>query len=232
MGEHHCRERLGKEAPRGFAVLRPIRVTLMNVSEETFFELSAPAFPWEPERGTARTLVLSRYIYIEAEDFKKGDPPEGFRRLAVGHTVGLKYAGLLTCTGMTTDSSGAITLEAEYSHTRSHKPRANLHWLSARPGSEPSRAEVRLYEDLFLADEPGKRSTSFLNDLNPCSEIVELEVMIEPGLTEHPTYTAFEFERLGYFVIDRDSTPKTPVFNRIFPLRTSEGSTVSHLAGS
>merc|ERR1712150_192475 len=163
--EHHCRERLSNEAPRGFAVLRPIHVTLINISGDTCFEVSAPSFPWEPDRGTPRTLVLSRHVYIEAEDFCEGDPTDGFRRLAVGRTVGLKYAGVMTCTGMTKDPSGNIVLEAEYSHDRACKPKANLHWLSARPGEKLPKTEVRLYEDLFLVDEP--RKDSFLDEINP-----------------------------------------------------------------
>lgn len=152
----------------------------------------------------------------------------------------MKYAGLITCTKVSKDASGGITLEAEYCHDRAFKPLTNLHWLSGVPGDGPLAAEVRIYEDLFTVEEPGKEKKSkkvkkeerknknskkekvlksFLDDINPCSEIKMLGALVGSDLKGHPAGTTFEFERLGYFVVDKDSTPGNLIFNRVCPLK-------------
>merc|ERR1712232_825237 len=200
---------------------------LVNVPNGTCYTVHAPSFPLEPEKGTTRCMSLSNIIYIDAADFREVDDCSDFRGLCMGRTIGLKYAGLITCTGVAKDVSGELVLEAKYCHDRTLRPASNIHWLSSGLGSEPLVAEVRVYEELFSKDEPGKRSKEtskstskedlFLDDVNPLSETKILGALMAPELKGCPVGTAFEFERLGYFVVDKDSMPRNLVFNRVCP---------------
>lgn len=221
--EHHARLYHDAHAPRAFAVLRPLQVTLTNVPADFCEEETAPCFPKDASRG-ARTFHLSRTLFIEESDFREDDH-KSFFGLAPGKTVGLRYAGLVTCTGFSKDASGRVVgVEATYSADRTSKPKGNLHFVSSRPGEAPVRAEVRLYEDLFLDDFPGAATGDFLADLNPASEVVVTDAVIEPGLVGGAFLDAYQFERLGYFVVDKDATPERMVFNRVVTLRESADS--------
>merc|ERR1712110_760266 len=109
---------------------------------------------------------LSNTIYIDAADFREVEGCADFRGLTLGGTIGLKYAGLITCKGVMEDASGELVLEAEYCHERTLKPASNIHWLSSAPGAESLVAEVRVYDELFSKDEPGKRSKTISNSIS------------------------------------------------------------------
>jgi len=218
--EHHARAYHDACAPRALAVLRPLRVVLTNLSPSDFHAVEAPVMPKDPSAGT-RTLPLSRVLYIEESDFRDADE-RSFFGLAPGKTVGLRYAGLITCDDVVRDASGAVTeVRATYSAERTSKPKGNLHWVSSPAGEEPVRAEVRLYSDLFSEDFPGERTGNFMDDLCADSEEVVGGAMVEPGMLSAPPLQAFQCERLGYFVVDPDTTDGRLVLNRTVTLRES-----------
>jgi glutaminyl-tRNA synthetase len=219
--EFHVRTFYDSHAARAFAVLEPLRVEITNLGEGECFTVEAPVMPKDDSKGT-RTMHLSKFMYVERSDFREEDD-KSFFGLAPHKTVGLRYAGLLTCTGVHKNARGDVTgLSATYRHERDSKPKGNLHWVSSAPGSEPARAEVRLYEDLFTTNFPGEATGNFLDDLNPHSERTLKGAVIEPSLDGAPTLAAFQFERLGFFVVDQDSSSSTGmVFNRTVTLRES-----------
>jgi glutaminyl-tRNA synthetase len=220
--EHCLREDLNRRAPRRLAVLRPLPLVLENYPEDREEELEALNNPEDPALGTRR-LPFSRVAYVERDDFLE-DPPRGFHRLAPGREVRLRYAYLVTCTGLRRDpaSGEVVELRGRYDPaTRGgdapdgRKVRGTLHWLSARHAVP---AEVRLYEPLFRAEEPD--AVPDLRDaLNPVSLAVLPGAWVEPGLAGAPVGTRYQFERLGYFCADPDSRPERPVFNRAVALR-------------
>ncbi len=221
MLEHCVRDVLNREARRGFAVLRPLKVVLENYPEGQAEELEAINNPEDPEAGT-RTVRFSRELYIEREDFME-DPPRKFYRLAPGREVRLRYAYFITCREVVKDESGEVVeLRCTYDPaTRGgdapdgRRPKATLHWVSA---AHAVPAEVRLYEHLFTRPDPGADG-DILADLNPKSLEVLEGCVLEPGLAEVPVGETVQFERLGYFCADPDSTPGRPVFNRTVTLR-------------
>jgi glutaminyl-tRNA synthetase len=215
------RDVLNQESRRGFAVLRPLKVVLENFPEDGVEELEAVNNPEDPRAGT-RTVRFSRELYIEREDFME-DPPRKFYRLAPGREVRLRYAYFITCREVVKDEAGEVVeLRCTYDPaTRGgdapdgRRPKATLHWVSA---AHAVPAEVRLYEHLFIRPDPGADG-DFAADLNPKSlEVVE-GCLLEPGLAEVPVGETVQFERLGYFCADPDSTPGRPVFNRTVTLR-------------
>jgi glutaminyl-tRNA synthetase len=221
MLEHCVRDVLNREARRGFAVLRPLKVVLENYPEGQVEELEAVNNPEDPEAGT-RTVRFSRELYIEREDFME-DPPRKFYRLAPGREVRLRYAYFITCREVVKDEAGEV-VELRCTHdpaTRGgdapdgRRPKATLHWVSA---AHAVPAEVRLYEHLFTRPDPGADG-DFVADLNPKSLEALEGCLLEPGLAEVPVGETVQFERLGYFCADPDSTPGHPVFNRTVTLR-------------
>jgi glutaminyl-tRNA synthetase len=222
--EHAVREDLNAHALRVMAVLRPLRLVIENYPEGKTEDVDVINNPEDASAGT-RKVPFSRVLYIERDDFRE-DPPKKFFRLAVGREVRLRCAYFITCTGVTKDpSTGEITeLSCTYDPaTRGgdapdgRKVKATLHWVSARHAID---AEVRLYDRLFNAEEPGS-SKDYRADLNPASLEVVPDCKVEPSLAPATPGSRFQFERIGYFCVDRDSTPSRPVFNRTVTLKDS-----------
>ncbi len=220
--EHAVREDLNLRAPRVMAVLRPLRVVLENYPEGQTEEFEVLVNPEDAAAGT-RQLPFSRVLYIERDDFRE-DPPKKFFRLAPGREVRLRGAFLITCTGVVKDPvSGEITeLRCSYdpatrggSTPDGRKVKSTLHWVSAPHALD---AEVRLYNRLFLSEDPGA-SGDCRADLNPASLEVLTDCKLEPGVAGAPPGTRYQFERLGYFCVDRDSRPDRLVFNRTVTLK-------------
>jgi len=223
--EHCLREDLNRRAPRVMAVLRPLKVVLINYPEGQVEEIEAINNPEDPAAGTRR-VPFSRELYIEQDDFRE-DPPRQFYRLAPGREVRLRYAYFIKCVDVVKDpGTGEVTeLHCTYDPaTRGgdapdgRKVKATLHWVSA-PHAVP--AEVRLYENLFTTPDPGDvpEGQDFTVNINPNSLEVLTTCRVEPSLARAPVGSRYQFERLGYFCVDPDSTPGHLVFNRTVPLR-------------
>ena len=222
--EHCLREDLNKRAPRVMGVLRPLKVIIDNYPEGQVEELEAVNNPEDPSAGT-RKIPFSRVLYIEQEDFRE-NPPKKFYRLAPGQEVRLRYAYFITCTGVVKDKSGHVTeLRCTYDPaTRGgdapdgRKVKATLHWVSADHSLE---AEVRLYDTLFIKPDPSdvEEGKDYKEYLNPNSLETLTSCRVEPSLSGSKPQDRFQFERLGYFCVDPDSTEKRLVFNRTAGLR-------------
>jgi glutaminyl-tRNA synthetase len=223
--EHAIREDLNRRAPRVMAVLRPLRVVIENYAEERSEELDAVNNPENAAAGT-RKVPFSRVLYIERDDFRE-DPPKQFFRLAPGREVRLRYAYFIKCVGVVKDpSSGEITeLRCTYDPaTRGgdspdgRKVKATLHWVSAE---HAIGAEIRLYDHLFGKPDPEEvqEGQDFFANLNPNSLERRVDCRVEPSLRGAAPGERFQFERLGYFCVDPDSTRDRLVFNRTVTLR-------------
>ncbi len=222
--EYCVREDLNKRAPRVMAVLRPLRVVITNYPETQTDELEAINNPEDPDAGT-RKVPFSKIIYIERDDFME-DPPKKFFRLAPGREVRLRYAYFITCRDVVRDESGAINeLHCTYDpETRGgdapdgRKVKATLHWVSE---AHALAAEVRLYDHLFNTEDPDNSGdgADFRTCLNPDSMTVLDGCLVEPSLSGAGPGSGFQFERLGYFSVDPDSSDERPVFNRTVTLR-------------
>lgn len=221
--EYCIREDLNKGAPRVMAVLRPLRVVIENYPEGQAEELEAVNNPEDPGMGS-RKVPFSRVLYIEQDDFRE-DPPKQFFRLAPGREVRLRYAYFITCVGVVKDEHTGEVVELRCTYdpaTRGgdapdgRKVKATLHWVSA---DHALKAEVRLYDYLFAKATPGEESGDFKTDINPNSLEILKNCFVEPGLAGAGTGSRYQFERLGYFCIDRDSSGSKLVFNRIVTLK-------------
>jgi glutaminyl-tRNA synthetase len=224
--EHCVREDLNRRAPRAMAVLRPLRVVLTNYPEDRSEDMDVVNNPEDPSAGT-RKVPFSRVVYIERDDFML-EPPKKFFRLAPGREVRLRNAYLITCTDVVADAAGNIVeLHCTYDPaTRGgdapdgRKVKATLHWVSAAHAVD---AEVRLYDRLFSVEDPdgaaAKAGKSFVDFINPHSLDVLTGCKVEPSLAEAGAGSRYQFERLGYFAVDRDSRPGAPVFNRTVSLK-------------
>jgi glutaminyl-tRNA synthetase len=223
--EHSIREDLNRRAARVMAVLRPLRVVIENYPEGRAEELDAVNNPEDPAAGS-RKVPFSRVLYIEREDFRE-DPPKQFFRLALGREVRLRYAYFIKCVSVVKDAqSGEVTeLRCMYDPaTRGgdapdgRKVKATLHWVSA-PHAIP--AEVRLYDHLFAKPDPEtvEAGADIFSNLNPNSLEVLSGCRLEPSLAGAAIGSRFQFERLGYFCVDPDSTGGRLVFNRTVTLR-------------
>jgi len=223
--ENCVREALDPGTPRAFAVTRPLKVVIENYPEDQEEQLTALNHPGDESMGT-RSLPFCRELYIEQDDFLE-DPPKKFFRLAPGREVRLRYAYLVTCTEVIKDSSGEI-IEVRCTYdpeTRGgnapdgRKVKGTIHWVSAR---HSVRAQVRLYEPLFIDPEPRVSSEDDLKSaLNETSLTTLDNIRVEPSLATAASGSIFQFERLGYFCVDRDSTDAMRVFNRTVALRDS-----------
>ncbi|NLW58931.1 MAG: glutamine--tRNA ligase/YqeY domain fusion protein [Firmicutes bacterium] len=219
--EHCLREDLNKRAPRVMAVLRPLKVVLENYPEGQVEEVEAVNNPEDPAMGV-RKIPFSKVLYIEEDDFME-DPPKKFYRLAPGREVRLRYGYFIKCTDVIKDESGKVVeLRCTYdpetkggSAPDGRKVKATLHWVSA---AHALPAEVRLYDHLFTVEDPGAVE-DFESCLNPNSLEVLSSAMVEPSLRDAKPGDRFQFERLGYFCVDPDSTAEKLVFNRTVPLR-------------
>jgi glutaminyl-tRNA synthetase len=224
MLEHYVREDLNRRAPRAMAVLRPLKVIIDNYPEGQVEKLELVNNPEDPSAGT-REVPFSRELYIEQDDFRE-DPPKKFFRLSPGREVRLRGGYFIKCAHVVKDATGAITeVHCTYDpETRSgnapdgRKVKATIHWVSADHAVD---AEVRLYDNLFLKEDPNAvdEGKTFLDNLNPNSLEVLPICKLEPSLAKAEAGDRFQFERLGYFCVDPDTTAELLVFNRTVQLR-------------
>ena len=216
--EYFIREDLNRRAPRVMAVLRPLRLVIDNYPADQVEQMEAVNNPEDTSAGT-RTVPFSRVLYIEQEDFRE-DPPKQYFRLSPGREVRLRYGYFVTCTGVVKDAKGEVVeVHCNYDPASrggdspdGRKVKSTLHWVSADHAID---AEVRLYDLLFATEEPSE----IPDDLNPNSLEVLKGCKLEPSLKGVQPGSRYQFERLGYFCADPDSTPETPVFNRTVALR-------------
>ncbi len=221
--EYCIREDLNKKAQRVMGVINPLKVTITNYDDQKEEELEGVNNPEDASMGT-RMIPFSKTIYIEKEDFME-DPPKKFFRLAPGREVRLRYAYYITCQEVIKDSNGEVvelrcTYDPETKGGQSadnRKVKATLHWVSARHAVP---AEIRLYDRLFHNENPHEyaEGETFLTNLNPDSLKV-VNGYIEPFVKNTGAGDKFQFERLGYFCVDKDSEPDRLVFNRTVSLR-------------
>ena len=224
MLDHYVREDLNRHSLRAMAVLRPLKVVIDNYPEGQVEQLQLVNNPENPDAGT-RDVPFSRVLYIEQDDFRE-DPPKKFFRLAPGREVRLRGGYFIKCTHVVTDPRGAITeVHCLYDpETRSgnapdgRKVKATIHWVSADHAID---AEVRIYENLLLKEDPNavEEGQDFLSNLNPDSLEILPDGKLEPSLASANTGDRYQFERLGYFCVDPDTTTERLVFNRTVALR-------------
>ena len=219
--EHTVREDLNRRAPRGLAVLHPLRVEIENYPEAQVEYVDAVNNPEDPGAGV-RKIPFSRVLYIEADDFMK-DPAKKFFRLSPGNEVRLRYAYILKCERVVTDPSGTpmelkctIDTESLNGSTAARRVKGTIHWVSAAHAVD---AEVRLYDRLFRSEDPGDSGRDPLADLNTESLTVLTACKVESMLANAAPGTRFQFERQGYFCVDPDSRDGAPVFNRTVTLK-------------
>ncbi|MEO0162132.1 MAG: glutamine--tRNA ligase/YqeY domain fusion protein [candidate division WOR-3 bacterium] len=219
--EHCLRDDLNKRAPRRMAVLKPLKVIIDNYPDGRVEELEAINNPEDLSMGT-RKVPFSKVIYIEQDDFRE-DPPKEFYRLAPGREVRLRYAYFIKCVDVVKDKEGNI-LEIHCTYdpaTRGgdspdgRKVKSTLHWVSADHCIE---AEVRLYDRLFKTADPDEGG-DFLKNLNPDSLKILTGCKLEPALRDVKPGDLFQFERLGYFCVDKDSKPDKLIFNRAVTIK-------------
>ena len=248
--EDCLREDLNERAERRVAVLDPVRLVIENYPEDREEECQAPNHPQKPQAGY-RTLMFSRELWIERDDFEE-NPPKGYFRLAPGAEVRLRYGYIVKCIGAQRDAQGNIVAvhctydpatKSGTAGAESRKVKGNIHWLSTR---HARIAEVRLYDRLFVTPQPGSAAAAeaaaspareaafdedvpfdeptarnYLDDLNPHSRQV-VTAYVEPSLADAAPQERCQFERHGYFIADaRDHAPGKPVFNRAVTLRDS-----------
>jgi glutaminyl-tRNA synthetase len=224
MFEHAIRDALNRTALRRMAVLRPLKVVITNYPEGQGEELEAVNHPDDPAAGSRR-VRFGRELYVERDDFME-TPPKKFFRLSPGREVRLRYAYFITCREVVKNGAGEpVELRCTYDPaTRGgnapdgRKVQATLHWASA---ADAVPAQVRLYNPLFAKPDPD--AGNFAADLNPDSLEVLSDSMVEPALAGDNSDAVVQFERQGYFIRDRDSTPGRLVFNRTVGLRDSWG---------
>ena len=230
--ENCVREDLDKNAPRAFAVMDPLKIVIENYPQGQVEQLEAHNHPNDPNMGS-RQISFCREIYIDRQDFME-EAPKKFFRLAPGREVRLRYAYFITCTSVIHDSEGQISeLRCSYDPESrggqspdGRKVKGTLHWVSVQHALD---AEVRQYDRLFQDANPlADRSKDFLELINPDSKAVITSSKVEPGLINAAAGKSFQFERVGYFCVDPESTPSHLVFNRTVELRDSWGKKVVH----
>jgi glutaminyl-tRNA synthetase len=222
--EHHVREDLNKRAPRMMAVLHPLRVVIDNYPEDLVEELEAVNNPEDASAGT-RMVPFSRVLYIEQDDFRE-DPPKQYYRLSPGREVRLRWGYFIICTSVIRNEQGEpVEIHCTYDPgTRGgnapdgRKVKATIHWVSAAHAVD---AEVRVYDTLFTREDPNETSEGqdFTDNINPKSLEILTGCKVEPGLGKVSAMERIQFERLGYFCVDPDTTPGKPVFNRTVALK-------------
>ncbi len=221
--EYSVREHLNKTAQRVMGVLKPLKVVITNYPEDQTEEMEAVNNPEDPGMGT-RKVPFSRELYIDRDDFME-DPPRKFFRLAPGREVRLRYAYFITCTDVVKNDQGEITaLHCTYDPASrggnspdGRKVKATLHWVSAKHGV---KAEARIYDRLFNEEDPsGHKDKDFKEFLNPESLKIIPDCYVEPFADKASPLTHFQFERVGYFNVDYDSSDEKMVFNRTVALR-------------
>lgn len=223
--EYSIREILNKKSQRAMAVLNPLKVVIVNYPDNQIEELDAINNPEDPSMGT-RKIPFSKVIYIEKDDFME-NPPKQFYRLYLGNEVRLRYAYIIKCVEIIKDKKTGEVIELHCTYapeTKSgsgqsnKKVKSTIHWVSA---SDAINTEVRLYDRLFNVENPNeeKDGKDWLSNLNPDSLKILNNCMIEPYLTNAKVGAQFQFERLGYFCVDADSTKDKLIFNRTVTLK-------------
>jgi glutaminyl-tRNA synthetase len=222
--EFCAREDLNKSAPRVMGVIRPLKLVIENYPDDQVEELDAINNPEDESAGT-RKIPFSKVLYIERDDFSE-EPPPKYYRLAPGREVRLRYAYFVTCTDCVKDEKGEVTeVRCTYDPATKgggapdgRKVKGTLHWVSAE---QSIPAEVRLYDRLFTKENPLdlEEGEDFLDHLNPKSMETLSSCRIEPSLAGATPGNRYQFERLGYFCVDPDSTVDALVFNRTVTLR-------------
>ena len=223
--EHCIREDLNKRSLRRLAVINPVKLVIDNFPEDKVEELEAVNNPEDINAGT-RKMPFSKIIYIEQEDFLE-NPSAKFFRMTPGGEVRLKYAYIVKCTGVVKDESGEIKeIHCDYlPDTRSGMPdsgrkvKGTIHWVSAK---HVLNAEARLYEQLFVKENPEdvEEGKDFKENMNPNSLQIK-NCFIEPSLLEAKAGEKYQFERMGYFCVDKDSSTDKLIFNRTVTLKDS-----------
>eukprot|EP00003_Mantamonas_plastica_P033060 TRINITY_DN928_c0_g4_i2.p1 TRINITY_DN928_c0_g4~~TRINITY_DN928_c0_g4_i2.p1 ORF type:complete len:711 (+),score=281.95 TRINITY_DN928_c0_g4_i2:1780-3912(+) len=219
--EHCQRQYLDPIALRRLAVLDPLRINIVNYKEGMEM-LKVDNHPKNPELGS-REVPFSGVVYIEREDFRTEDS-KGYKRLAPGKWVGLRYAYPIKVVEMHTDGNGEVVqVDVEYDPENAEKCSGYIHWVAEpEPGVEPLTIEARCFDDLFTVEDPLELGGNWMSAVNRDSKHV-FQAFAEPSLAEYATGTCVQFERLGFFAVDQDSTSKKPVFNRSLPLKESKG---------
>jgi glutaminyl-tRNA synthetase len=222
--EYFVREDLNKRAMRVMTVLRPLRVIIENYPETQVEHMPAVNNPEDESAGT-RAVPFSRVLYIEQEDFRE-DPPKQYFRLSPGKEVRLRYGYFITCTGVVKDDRGEVVeVHCTYDPaTRGgnapdgRKVKSTIHWVSAAHAID---AEVRVYETLFTKENPNEvaEGGDFTDNLNLSSVEILTGCKLEPSLAGVAPGSRYQFERLGYFVVDKDSPAEPLVFNRTVSLK-------------
>jgi len=221
MFEFSIREVLNRTAARRMAVLRPLKIVIENYPEGESEEIEAINNPEDPTAGT-RMIRFARELYVERDDFMES-PPKKFFRLAPGREVRLRYAYFITCREAVKNEAGEVVeLRCTYDPAThggktppdGRKVKATLHWVAV---ADAIPAELRLYDHLFTEPEPD--AADFAAELNPNSLEVLADCKLEPSLAKAGPEEPLQFERQGYFCLDRDARPGRPVFNRTVGLR-------------
>jgi glutaminyl-tRNA synthetase len=220
--EHAIREDLNKTSPRFMGVLNPLKVVIDNYPEDKIEEMDVVNNPEDPEAGT-RKVPFSKELYIEQDDFME-DPPKKFYRLAPGREVRFRNAYIITCKNIFKEGEKITELHCDIdpdsrggSAPDGRKVKSTIHWVSARHAMD---AEVKLYDRLFTVEDPaGQKNYDYKEFLNPDSLKVLKNCKVEPALGKLEHLDRFQFERIGYFCVDPDTTSENLVLNRTVPLR-------------
>lgn len=222
--EFCVREDLNKCALRVMGVLDPLKLVIDNYPEDLLEELDAVNNPEDASAGT-RKVPFSKVLYIEKDDFKE-IPPKKFFRLTPGQDVRLRYAYIITCTGIVKDSNGVVTeVHCTYDPStrggntaEGKKVKGTIHWVSEKKALD---VEVRLYDRLFVNENPEETEVgkTYLDNINPHSLEVLRNCKVEPSLSSAKPGEKFQFERMGYFCVDKDSSCDKLVFNRTVALK-------------
>ena len=226
MLEHFVREDLNRRAPRVMAVLNPLKVVIDNYPEGQAEQMDAVNNPEDPNAGS-RKVPFSKTLYIEQDDFREVPPPKYFR-LSPGKEVRLRYGYFITAKSVVKNAQGEVVeVHCTYDpETRGgnapdgRKVKSTIHWVSAEHAVD---AEVRIYDKLFTKENPTEleEGQNFTDNLNPNSLEVIQHAKLEPSLTNAPAGSRYQFERLGYFCVDPETKPGSPVFNRTVALKDS-----------
>lgn len=223
--EHCLREDLNKRAMRVMAVLKPLKLVIDNYPEGQIEEMEAINNPEDASAGT-RIVPFSKVLYIEEDDFRE-EAPKKYHRLTPGQEVRLRYGYLVTCTGCVKDPATGQVTEVHCTYdpaTRGgntpdgRKVKGTIHWVSAAKAVD---AEVRVYDNLFTKPDPSDvpAGQDYRVNLNPHSLEIIPAAKIEPSLLTAKVNDKFQFERIGYFSVDKDSQPGKPIFNRTVTLK-------------
>jgi glutaminyl-tRNA synthetase len=224
MLEHFQRDDLNHRASRAMAVLRPLKLVITNYPEGQEEYVDVANNPEDPAAGM-RQVPFSRELYIEQDDFREVPPPK-YYRLSPGKEVRLRNAYFVTAQKVVKDAAGnVIEVQCTYDPASrggnspdGRKVKSTMHWVSARHAIS---AEIRIYDKLFANPNPGDvpEGGSYLDNLNPNSLEIISDAKLEPSLASAKIDDRYQFERVGYFCLDRDSAPGKLVFNRTLPLK-------------